>query len=273
MQFFRYRDHGQHQPEALLSRHRHPAVGGRSGCRLSWTSQMAQFSNCRLTNLSLKSQSFMVWLQSSSGNALLFPWIFIFFWCDVSFDKVTRMFHLILSFFPFRYRMMADMLFCPSLKAVNLLTSSGTVTCSSSQTESPVCMNVWVSGWVLSWYWFQPSCPLGLLPWVKLVDNFEAQYSYITNEGTVFTFHSNLEAPRYRVINIDIQKPERQHWTTIIPQHDKDVMGETTHTFLFKEIKGCPLCYHCNCVHTLQSFIEGYENSSIAMATVVHAKL
>lgn len=40
----RYRDHGQHQPEALLSRHRHPAVRGRSGCRVSWTSQMAQFS-------------------------------------------------------------------------------------------------------------------------------------------------------------------------------------------------------------------------------------
>lgn len=136
---------------------------------------------------------------------------------------------------------MADMLFCPSLKAVNLLTSSGTVTCSSSQMESRVCMNLILSVllrvWVLSSYWFQLSCPLGLLPWVKLVDNFEAQYSYITNEGTVFTFHSNLEAPRYRLINIDIQKPERQHWTTIIPQHDKDVMGENTRTFYLKNIK------------------------------------
>lgn len=69
---------------------------------------------------------------------------------------------------------------------------------------------------------------LGLLPWVKLVDNFDAQYSYITNEGTVFTFHSNLDAPRYCLINIDIQKPERQHWTTLLPQHDKDVLGKTT---------------------------------------------
>ncbi|XP_041811214.1 prolyl endopeptidase-like [Chelmon rostratus] len=65
----------------------------------------------------------------------------------------------------------------------------------------------------------------GLLPWVKLVDNFDAQYSYVTNEGTVFTFRSNLDAPRYCVINIDIQKPDRQHWTTLIPQHDKDVLG------------------------------------------------
>ncbi|XP_035990986.1 prolyl endopeptidase-like [Fundulus heteroclitus] len=65
----------------------------------------------------------------------------------------------------------------------------------------------------------------GLLPWVKLVDNFEAQYSYVTNEGSVFTFRTNLDAPRYRVINIDIQNPDRQNWTTLIPQHEKDVLG------------------------------------------------
>lgn len=38
-----------------------------------------------------------------------------------------------------RYQMMADMLFCPSLKAVSLSTSSGTVTCFSSQMASQVC--------------------------------------------------------------------------------------------------------------------------------------
>lgn len=37
---------------------------------------------------------------------------------------------------------MVDLLFCPSLKAVNLWTSSGTVTCSSSQMESRVCINL-----------------------------------------------------------------------------------------------------------------------------------
>ncbi|XP_060757057.1 prolyl endopeptidase-like [Neoarius graeffei] len=65
----------------------------------------------------------------------------------------------------------------------------------------------------------------GLLPWVKLVETFEAQYSYVTNEGTVFTFRTNLDAPRYRVINIDLQKPERENWSTLIPQHHKDVLG------------------------------------------------
>ncbi|XP_062874604.1 prolyl endopeptidase-like [Trichomycterus rosablanca] len=65
----------------------------------------------------------------------------------------------------------------------------------------------------------------GLLPWVKVVDNFEAQYSYVTNEGTVFTFRTNLDAPRYCVINVDLQKPETENWSTLIPQHEKDVLG------------------------------------------------
>ncbi|XP_018603348.2 prolyl endopeptidase isoform X1 [Scleropages formosus] len=70
-----------------------------------------------------------------------------------------------------------------------------------------------------------PNSITGLLPWVKLVENFKAQYSYITNEGTVFTFRTNLQAPRYRVINIDLQKPDPTNWSTLIPQHEKDVLG------------------------------------------------
>ncbi len=36
------------------------------------------------------------------------------------------------------------------------------------------------------------------LPILKLVDNFEASYSYVTNEGQEFTFLTNLAAPTYR---------------------------------------------------------------------------
>ncbi|KAG7263651.1 hypothetical protein CRUP_037983 [Coryphaenoides rupestris] len=56
------------------------------------------------------------------------------------------------------------------------------------------------------WYCDLQSTPqgiTGLLPWVKLIDNFDAEYEYVTNEDTVFTFKTNLEAPRYRLINID----------------------------------------------------------------------
>lgn len=67
---------------------------------------------------------------------------------------------------------------------------------------------------------------LGLLPWVKLIDNFDAEYEYVTNEGTLFTFKTNLDAPRYRLINIDFASPAQNNWKELIPQHDKDVIGE-----------------------------------------------
>ena len=68
--------------------------------------------------------------------------------------------------------------------------------------------------------------PSGLLPWVKLIDNFDAEYEYVTNEGTVFTFKTNLEAPRYRLLNIDFSQPSMSSWKELIPQHDKDVLGK-----------------------------------------------
>lgn len=78
---------------------------------------------------------------------------------------------------------------------------------------------------------------LGLLPWVKLIDNFDAEYEYVTNEGTVFTFKTNLDAPRYRLINIDFASPDQSNWKELIPQHDKDVIGKL-HVFLFQSNTG-----------------------------------
>lgn len=64
----------------------------------------------------------------------------------------------------------------------------------------------------------------GLLPYVKVVDNFDAQYEYITNEGTVFTFKTNLNSLRYKLINIDFSKPEMDQWTTLVAEDDKSVL-------------------------------------------------
>ncbi|WP_417899888.1 prolyl oligopeptidase family serine peptidase [Bacillus haimaensis] len=52
----------------------------------------------------------------------------------------------------------------------------------------------------------------------KLLDQQDAEYSYITNEGTVFYFKTDLHAPKMRVIAIDILNPERENWKEIIPE-------------------------------------------------------
>lgn len=54
----------------------------------------------------------------------------------------------------------------------------------------------------------------------KLIDNFEAEYDYVTNEGTKFWFKTNLNAPNYRVICVDISSPSQENWIEVIPHSD-----------------------------------------------------
>lgn len=68
----------------------------------------------------------------------------------------------------------------------------------------------------------------GILKWVKLIDNFEGEYDYVTNEGTVFTFKTNRHSPNYRLINIDFTDPEESRWKVLVPEHEKDVLGKST---------------------------------------------
>lgn len=43
-----------------------------------------------------------------------------------------------------------------------------------------------------------------LLPWRKVVDNFSAQYAYVANDSLAFTFLTNKDAPRYKVVRVDL---------------------------------------------------------------------
>jgi len=53
---------------------------------------------------------------------------------------------------------------------------------------------------------------------VKLLDDFDAQYQFIDNDGPVFWLKTDLDAPRGRLIAIDSRHPERDRWRTIVPQ-------------------------------------------------------
>ncbi|NJN59801.1 MAG: S9 family peptidase [Leptolyngbyaceae cyanobacterium SL_5_9] len=60
---------------------------------------------------------------------------------------------------------------------------------------------------------------------IELINSFEAKFSLIDSEGTVFWFETDLDAPRGRVIAIDIAKPERENWQEVIPQAEETLMG------------------------------------------------
>ncbi|XP_016964527.1 prolyl endopeptidase [Drosophila biarmipes] len=58
----------------------------------------------------------------------------------------------------------------------------------------------------------------------KIVEKFEADYDYITNEGSKVFFRTNKNAPNYQVIAIDFNKPEEDKWETLIAEHKSDVL-------------------------------------------------
>jgi prolyl oligopeptidase len=60
---------------------------------------------------------------------------------------------------------------------------------------------------------------------VELLNDFDASYEYVGNDGTVFYISTNLNAPRSRIIAIDLTKPAREHWKEIIPEAEETLQG------------------------------------------------
>ncbi|MHB8519386.1 MAG: prolyl oligopeptidase family serine peptidase [Limisphaerales bacterium] len=63
---------------------------------------------------------------------------------------------------------------------------------------------------------------------VELLNDFDAQYSFIDNHGPVFWFQTDLDAPRGRVIAIDTTAPKRPNWKELIPQSQDSLKGVGT---------------------------------------------
>jgi prolyl oligopeptidase len=55
---------------------------------------------------------------------------------------------------------------------------------------------------------------------VRLLDDFDATYHFLGNDGSHFYFRTNLDAPRYRIVAIDVDSPARESWKEILPQSD-----------------------------------------------------
>jgi len=74
---------------------------------------------------------------------------------------------------------------------------------------------------------------------VKLLDDFDAQYQFVDNDGPVFWIQTDLDAPRGRLISIDIRHPERANWKTVVPQGaDKlETAGVVDNLFLLGYLK------------------------------------
>ncbi len=66
----------------------------------------------------------------------------------------------------------------------------------------------------------QPDSPV-----VELINTFNASYGVFGNDGSKFWVRTDLDAPRGRVVAIDIQQPAPENWQEIIPQAPETLEG------------------------------------------------
>ncbi|HSF43565.1 MAG TPA: prolyl oligopeptidase family serine peptidase, partial [Thermoanaerobaculia bacterium] len=60
---------------------------------------------------------------------------------------------------------------------------------------------------------------------VELLSGFDASYGFLGNDGPVFWFRTDLDAPRGRVIAVDLRSPVRESWRELIPQAKDTLEG------------------------------------------------
>lgn len=60
---------------------------------------------------------------------------------------------------------------------------------------------------------------------IELISEFEASYDVIDNDGDRLWLKTDLDAPRGRVIEIDLEKPQKAHWQEIILQSPETLKG------------------------------------------------
>ena len=60
---------------------------------------------------------------------------------------------------------------------------------------------------------------------IDLIDTFENAYTFLGNNGTTFFFKTDNDAPRSRIIAIDITKPAKENWKEILPQAKDNMVG------------------------------------------------
>ncbi|MFT3990122.1 MAG: prolyl oligopeptidase family serine peptidase [Luteolibacter sp.] len=84
---------------------------------------------------------------------------------------------------------------------------------------------------------------------VELLSAFDASYDFLGNDGPVFYFLTDQDAPRKRVISIDVRSPEK--WHEVIPQTAEQldeagmVGGQLVCTYL-KDAWSLLVCYDLN---------------------------
>ena len=74
---------------------------------------------------------------------------------------------------------------------------------------------------------------------VKLIDTPDAAYQLVDNDGPVMYFRTDLDAPNAKVIAINLNKPEKVNWKTVVPEARESMGGVNVidHKFVVSYLK------------------------------------
>lgn len=62
----------------------------------------------------------------------------------------------------------------------------------------------------------------------KLIEGFSTDPDVIENKGDLLLVKTNQDAPNFRIVAIDPNKPAKEHWTTIVPEKPEVLLGVGT---------------------------------------------
>lgn len=78
---------------------------------------------------------------------------------------------------------------------------------------------------LVHWASLEKGIPQGKEKFTVLIDKMVNDYSPIDNVGSVMFFRTDLDAPKGRVIAIDLNNPAKDQWKTIIPESKEVLQG------------------------------------------------
>ena len=60
---------------------------------------------------------------------------------------------------------------------------------------------------------------------VELISTFDNEYDFLGNDGGVFYFQTDLDAPKGKLIAIDLARPGKADWRTLVPEAEQAMVG------------------------------------------------
>ena len=63
-------------------------------------------------------------------------------------------------------------------------------------------------------------------PVVKLIDVMEADYAVLGNRGSVLFVRTDLDAPKKKIVAIDLAQPDKANWKTLVPEAELGAIAD-----------------------------------------------